>query len=39
MGASATRPSVLRRLAPLLLLLPLLIPRVVDNSYLSLIHI
>ncbi len=33
MGAGATRPSVLRRLAPLLLLLPLLIPRAVDNSY------
>jgi len=33
MGAGATRPSWLRRLAPLLLLLPLLIPRAVDNSY------
>src|SRR5271154_6981275 len=34
MGALASpRASLARRLLPLLLLLPLLIPRVVDNSY------
>jgi branched-chain amino acid transport system permease protein len=33
MASATARPSQLRRLAPLLLLLPLFIPRVVDNSY------
>ncbi len=33
MGAGTLRASLLRRLTPLLLLLPLLIPRAIDNSY------